>query len=177
MSTKQCQKCKENKTTSEFTYQADRADKLCGLCKNCSRASGKQYYEQNKHKEIKRKTLHREISRIEAQRWVLEFLKTHPCAVCGETDPSVLQFDHLRDKAYNISTLLVQGNLAKLKEEMLKCQVLCANDHARKTAADQKWYTTKTLEDLEKVKNEAIQALLSISPKMGRKTRGLSGSA
>lgn len=176
MSIKQCQKCKKNKPINDFTYQADKSDKLCSLCKECSRTASKQYYEQNKLKEIERKSLHRTIKRIEAQKWVLDFLKEHPCAVCGETDPSVLQFDHLRDKESTISHYLVQGNLTKLKEEILKCQVLCANDHARKTAQDQNWYTIKTLEELEKLKYETLQSLLSISPKMGRKTRRLSSS-
>jgi len=168
MSIKQCQKCKKEKDITEFTFKADTTDQLCGLCKICSRASGKQYYEQNKQKEIQRKTFHREIVRLEAQKWILNYFKEHPCSVCGETDPSVLEFDHLRDKEHNISQLLVQGLLEKIKLEVQKCQVLCANDHARKTAVDQSWYTTKTLEDLERKRNETISSLKGLCKKIRR---------
>jgi hypothetical protein len=53
--------------------------------------------------------------------------------VCGETDPLVLQFDHLRDKYLPVTSLTSQS-LVKIIEEIKKCEVVCANDHSRRTA-------------------------------------------
>ena len=65
---------------------------------------------------------------------VLDYLKTHPCVDCGEDDPIVLEFDHLRDKVANISAM--RGHpWWKMLLEIAKCEVVCANCHRRRTAA------------------------------------------
>lgn len=57
----------------------------------------------------------------------------------GESDPIVLEFDHLRDKSCNVSRM-TNANIEKIKEEVAKCRVLCSNCHARETAKKQGWY-------------------------------------
>lgn len=72
---------------------------------------------------------------------VWEYLLTHPCP-CGESDPIVLQFDHLGNKVATISDMLRYGRSeAAIFKEIAKCQVLCANCHLRKTSEDFGWYT------------------------------------
>jgi hypothetical protein len=45
-----------------------------------------------------------------------------------------LQFDHLRDKVGNVSEMVARGfSLERLKKEIEKCQVVCANCHAIRT--------------------------------------------
>ena len=44
-----------------------------------------------------------------------------------------MQFDHLRDKKYHISTLVNSNNFKKLEAELEKCEVVCANCHAERT--------------------------------------------
>lgn len=68
-----------------------------------------------------------------------EYVSQHPCALCGESDPAVLQFDHLRDKVAVVSRMMDYSWESILKE-IEKCQVLCANCHARKTAKEHGWY-------------------------------------
>ena len=55
------------------------------------------------------------------------------CADCGERHPAVLQFHHLNseDKAFSIGKAVNRGfSLDRIKKEMQKCVVLCANCHA-----------------------------------------------
>ena len=66
----------------------------------------------------------------------LEYLLSHPCVDCGEKDPVVLEFDHVRGvKEWNVS-LLVRSNSSwkRVLEEIEKCEVVCANCHKRRTA-------------------------------------------
>lgn len=55
---------------------------------------------------------------------------------CGIKDPVVLDADHQRDKAYEVSTLL-HGNFTWrfLEKELAKCVVRCANCHRRRTGS------------------------------------------
>lgn len=65
---------------------------------------------------------------------VREYLAQHPCVDCGETDPIVLDFDHLRDKKHEISTMVYNAYpWEKILAEIAKCQVRCSNDHRRAT--------------------------------------------
>ena len=71
------------------------------------------------------------------QRRLLEYLLEHPCVDCGETDHVVLEFDHLRDKAYNVSRLLLGYSWSRILEEIKKCEVVCCNCHRRRTFSRQ----------------------------------------
>jgi len=69
------------------------------------------------------------------KRFVLKYLETHPCIDCGESDPIVLDFDHVRGvKIANVSRgVRDRWDIEKLKEEIFKCEVRCANCHRRIT--------------------------------------------
>jgi 5-methylcytosine-specific restriction endonuclease McrA len=66
--------------------------------------------------------------------WKYNYLLERSCEYCGESDMLKLQFDHKSEyeKHSNITNLL-NGNLDKLKAEVKKCRVLCANCHQAKT--------------------------------------------
>lgn len=62
--------------------------------------------------------------------FLVEYLKSHPCIRCGQSDIRVLDFDHLRDKDDCVSTLARRGaGDIRLLQEIDKCQVLCSNCH------------------------------------------------
>ncbi len=72
--------------------------------------------------------------------WLHSYLLCHPCVDCGEPDLVVLDFDHMRDKKYQISKLVNSTcSLARLQAEVAKCDVVCANCHRRRTAKTQRW--------------------------------------
>lgn len=66
------------------------------------------------------------------------------CKICGEKDPVVLEYDHRvgTTKLYNVSDMMINKFSMKLiKEEIRKCDILCANCHRRKTAKDRNYHT------------------------------------
>lgn len=73
-------------------------------------------------------------ARTNAREFILAYLKEHACVDCGETDPVVLEFDHVRGtKHKDISRLVSQGaSVAALEREIAKCEVRCSNDHKRR---------------------------------------------
>jgi hypothetical protein len=68
-------------------------------------------------------------------RWVYEYLRDHPCVDCGETDPLLLEFDHVGDKRSGVMDLAWgEYSLASIEAEIARCEVRCCNCHRRKTA-------------------------------------------
>jgi hypothetical protein len=60
--------------------------------------------------------------------------KRKPCAQCGiQYDWWIMQFDHVRgEKLFNISSYPGQS-LSRVKAEIEKCEVVCANCHSDRT--------------------------------------------
>ena len=83
-----------------------------------------------------------------AKRFVFEYKQTHPCEECGEANPVVLQFHHIRDKEHNVAQLLASDSqLGALKEEIAKCIVLCSNCHVKRTARERNWDILRRVEN------------------------------
>lgn len=86
------------------------------------------YYARNKDKA---KALVRR-RKIASQDFIEQYKKDHPCVRCGEIDYRCLTFHHLRDKKHNVSQMPSSGfRLETILKEIAKCEVLCANCHAR----------------------------------------------
>jgi len=71
--------------------------------------------------------------RLERTTYLIEFFEKHSCADCGESDPVVLEFDHLRDKRFSIGSKLCTATWNDILAEIEKCEFVCAN-HRRRTA-------------------------------------------
>lgn len=79
---------------------------------------------------------------------LLVYLKDHPCVDCGEDDPIVLTFDHVRGrKSDSIARLASRSGASwsRIEREIKKCQVRCANCHARRTAKQFGWRKLRLL--------------------------------
>lgn len=81
--------------------------------------------------------------RVKIRHYLLEYLLQKACVDCGEKDPIVLEFDHLdrKNKTRQISRFL-SGHYSwkKIKVEIEKCEIRCANCHRRKTYSQLKWW-------------------------------------
>lgn len=70
------------------------------------------------------------------------------CKDCGEKYPSwVMDFDHLGDKEFTIAAhRLATSSLEKVKQEVAKCDVVCANCHRDRTHARKELHGSGTIE-------------------------------
>ena len=66
------------------------------------------------------------------------FKATLQCARCGENHPSALDFHHEipAEKEHSINNLCRVGAYRKIREELKKCIVLCANCHRKHHAPE-----------------------------------------
>lgn len=109
-----------------------------------AKAYAKKHYENNKTEYKARARKFTKKNRQVLRDWIWDFFKVHPCVDCNETDPIVLQFDHQKDKKFEIGLAVRKSiSLEALKEEVAKCEVRCANCHMKKTAKDFGWWSDK----------------------------------
>ena len=66
--------------------------------------------------------------RIKNRKFISEYRKLHPCE-CGEDCEICLDFHHTGKKEEHITRAICDWGLDRLKEEVSRCKVLCANCH------------------------------------------------
>jgi hypothetical protein len=140
VTSKRCYSCNRVKDASEFPTNRKRADGLGTLCKGCKRVYNALYYERTKERYNPARAARRRQAVVDARRLVYEYLGSHPCIDCGETDIIVLDFDHQGDKTAEISVMIDAGRAWEtILAEIAKCEVVCSNDHRRRTAKAFGW--------------------------------------
>lgn len=93
------------------------------------------HYQQNKQVMKERAAKALALARLRNREYVSS-RKTEPCLDCGVAyPPHVMQFDHVTGvKLFNVSDGINRGmSIARLAEEIEKCEVVCANCHAERT--------------------------------------------
>lgn len=107
-------------------------------CRPCHNAQKRKHYRLNGPKERARTLArHHRLVAENAPR-LRRYLVEHPCVDCGESDPVVLEFDHIRDKRIEVPRMLWSGApWTQIALEIAKCEVRCANCHRRRTARQQ----------------------------------------
>lgn len=131
---KQCTKCKQHKDESDFHKASRRKDGLQTACKECKLKHNRAYYKRNKKRMSEQIQTAKKQRITDNRQKLLEYLQEHPCLHCGNEDIRVLEFDHIRDKEENVTFLVQEGySWDRIKREIKKCQVLCANCHRIKT--------------------------------------------
>ena len=131
---RRCGRCHLEKPSEEFAWRRKERGQLDNYCRPCRAAYKQEHYRAHRQRYID--AAGRRKRRVVATRmaFVVAYLRENPCVDCGETDPVVLEFDHLRDKRFSISEGLQGRNWQSVLDEIAKCEVVCANCHRRRTA-------------------------------------------
>lgn len=141
---KTCSKCHTPKELNEFYDNHRNPDGKQYWCKICVSNYTKEW----------RKTNHSyypgaERSRHQKNKKAMwDYLSEHPCVDCGEEDPIVLQFDHVKGKKLRSVKAMINYSWEMIKEEIAKCVVRCANCHTRKTAKQRGYWHSKPIKSI-----------------------------
>jgi hypothetical protein len=132
-----CTSCSEEKPDDEFGWRSKPKGVRLTKCKSCQRAYTNKHYAENKPQRRAQLKASNAARRIRVRDFIRAMKEEAGCADCGESDPIVLDFDHLRDKEFNISMAAIGGGISekRLLDEIAKCEVVCSNCHRRRTHA------------------------------------------
>ena len=138
MRVKTCTRCGKTKPLDQFPpVRRSEPEKLQTWCRACFSEANKRNYWKDPAPVRQRVVANSARRRAETRARAVEYLLAHPCVDCGERDIVVLQFDHLRDKSFDLSVMIAWGaSWARIEAEIAKCVVRCANCHHRKTAQE-----------------------------------------
>ena len=123
---RECQVCKKVKQLT-FFYNIKKLDTHNSYDTQCSECL-KQY----------KKEWH--LTRnVDVRIFLYQYRLEKGCVDCGIKDPRVLEFDHLKDKKFNLGKAhMIKGMTVKeVKKEVRKCVVRCSNCHTIKTHKEQ----------------------------------------
>ena len=112
-------------------------------CKKCVNEYSKKHYHKNRgiYKEKARKLNKKYILR--GRVFLRELKMSNACVSCGESNPNVLEFDHINpdEKKNEIAYMATHAySIESIKKEACKCIILCANCHRKRTARQLGWY-------------------------------------
>ncbi|MFI9842020.1 hypothetical protein ACIHFD_33640 [Nonomuraea sp. NPDC051941] len=134
-----CPRCGQKLPIDAFGRKS--ATRLQAYCRECNREYQREHYRKNSDIYRVRRDRYAAAQREEVFRNLMEYLARNPCIDCGEADPIVLQFDHVRgEKVENVGSMLTgRTRWVTVAREIAKCEVRCANCHLRKTARQFGW--------------------------------------
>ena len=135
-----CTKCKQDFLEVEFPLINTKTGKRSYMCVKCKRQYDREHYNKHKERRVPMKKVNSAKLRIRNLQYIIDYLKQNPCVDCGENDFVVLEFDHQYDKKANIADMKSRCSLKTIKDEIDKCEVVCANCHKRRTAKQFGYY-------------------------------------
>jgi hypothetical protein len=131
---RKCGRCGEEKPLADFAWRRRDKGQRHNYCRPCHAEYRRKHYLANREKYIGLAQARNQMQYAMRTELLIEYLTEHPCVDCGETDPVVLEFDHLRDKAFNVTRGLTHYKWERILAEIEKCEVVCGNCHKRWTA-------------------------------------------
>lgn len=144
-----CSVCTIEKSLNEFYRVNKYSESRRAACIECTSTGFKRNYSNKKDKYKARTRNKWKEAGILLRNNVLDYLLNNPCVDCGEPDPLVLQFDHIAGiKSMDVCKMMRHYVAwSKLKAEIDKCAVRCANCHERKTARARNYWKVKLLDE------------------------------
>lgn len=127
---KLCSQCLIYRDKSLFSFKIKSRGSLQSKCKICIALNDKEY---SKKRTYEGANVRRLRSVYNNRMKIYEYLLEHPCIDCGNTDWRVLQFDHIDDSKEFSITQKMTLSWEKMKLEIDKCNVRCANCHSLRT--------------------------------------------
>ena len=118
-----------------LTAELDRCEVVCASCHR------RRTIERGDHWRCRETDAEVSKPRHRQRAVVRQVLTGGRCLDCSEDDMRVLEFDHVRgDKLASIAQLVAtEANLIRLRNEIAKCEIVCANCHRRRTARRAGW--------------------------------------
>jgi len=98
------------------------------------RAYNRLYYRRNREQLLIKQAEKNKRFAESRRKWLVDYKKTLECIRCGENHPATLTFHHKNrsEKSFEIGNALKLGvGLKRLLAEIEKCDVICANCHAK----------------------------------------------
>jgi hypothetical protein len=129
-----CGRCEHLKPQSDFAWRRKAIGQRDNYCKSCRAAYKREHYSKHRARYIANARDRKNEAAASGAAKLVAFFREHPCADCGESDPLVLEFDHLRDKSFTIGQSIRDRNWQAILDEIAKCDVVCANCHRRRTS-------------------------------------------
>lgn len=146
---KRCTTCGDTKVISKFPPNKRYRLGVSSRCKACAQeatyrwrranadvyranaaARMRAYYAANPGLSARQSAARRKANR----EFVRRVLSERSCTDCGTSDIQLLEFDHVRGtKSAGIAHLVQHGGIARIQEEIAKCEVVCANCHRKRT--------------------------------------------
>src|SRR5688572_4487349 len=128
MDVRTCCRCRVERPLDEFALRSRKRGTRQWMCKACSAEYKQAWYIRNRERHLAKVRVLRERASAANRLRFWAFLLTQRCVDCGETDPVVLELDHLRDKRNNVSAMVSSGFAwDSVEAEIAKCEVRCAN--------------------------------------------------
>ena len=142
---RKCNSCKIEKDDFAFNWKNKKQKIRQGFCRDCKRSQQRRWYETHQKEQLVRVANTKKEYFADAQSKIFQYLLEHPCVDCGETDPVVLEFDHVTGKKFLAISTMMQHVMSwtKIKAEIEKCEVRCSNCHKRRTAVQGKFWKVK----------------------------------
>ncbi len=141
METRECVVCKQVKPITEFSFRRKLIGERHTHCRECQKRYKRNYYLKNRGAYLASSAREKEEAVQRNRALVKEYLSTHPCVDCGESDVRVLEFDHVGGKDRPIANMVRSGvSWERIQQEIARCQVRCGNCHKKKTAREKGWY-------------------------------------
>lgn len=131
---RRCGRCGEVRPLDDFAWRRISKGQRDNYCRTCRAAYKQEHYAKNRKRYIQNAAARRARMLNFRVAFLLTYLHEHPCADCGEADVLVLEFDHLRDKSFDIASGIRDRNWDDVMAELAKCEVVCANCHRRRTS-------------------------------------------